>query len=590
MKLTNEQKAAVNCPDNLLLTACPGSGKTRVIISKLVRCIDEVRGTPRAAACITYTNTAVHEVEHRLRRHVRLGDDTNFDVCTIHAFCLNYIFRPFRHHINGYERGASVLTQDSPEFVAFVDAACADFDRRNLRFADYEEFVHLQIDASGKPIGPSITNGGIRVEEAQLYWWLLRRNGFVDFCLILYLSLKLLRERREIADHLASKFAWLLIDEFQDTTDLQVEILSLIAQRNRTRFFLVGDLHQSIFGFAGAKPELAGLFAKRINARTDLTLTGNFRSSARIVRQSEILLPRQPPMRAVGVHKDAPHDPIHKTAGSAFQAITDNFLPALTQLKIPVGEAAVLAPAWFTLFPLGRQLRKIGISVVGPGARPYRRNRVFAPLAEQVCGYLVEQNPEAILGIERALFNLVLDLTCKPRFSIFSYEGRTVVYRLLREAKRLQVLGGGIAWLESSAAAFADILVAAEYLTADQASRVRNSVVEMRQDMKANRVDPVNVTLNDIGVYANPRTALKLSTLHNAKGREFQAVAMIDLHEGRIPDFRAEAQEDFAAARRLFYVGMTRAERYLLFITDTSDWRNKPSRFLRAATGVGVLE
>ncbi|MFM9848855.1 MAG: UvrD-helicase domain-containing protein [Hyphomicrobiaceae bacterium] len=123
-------------------------------------------------------------------------------------------------------------------------------------------------------------NGGVRVQEAELYWKLLQRNAFVDFCLILHFSLKLLREHPEIADHLASKFAWLLIDEFQDTTDLQVEILSLIAERNRTRFFLVGDLFRSIFGFADAKPELAGIFAKRINARIELTLTGNFRSSA----------------------------------------------------------------------------------------------------------------------------------------------------------------------------------------------------------------------------------------------------------------------------------------------------------------------
>lgn len=64
---------------------------------------------------------------------------------------------------------------------------------------------------------------------------------------------------------------------------------------------------------------------------------------------------------------------------------------------------------------------------------------------------------------------------------------------------------------------------------------------------------------------------------------------MIDLHEGRIPDYRAKTPEDFDAARRLFYVGMTRAERYLLYVTDTSDWRNKASRFLRAGTGVGVV-
>ena len=82
MSLTGEQMDAVRCADNLMLTACPGSGKTRVIISKLSRTIDDVRDTPRAVACITYTNAAVHEIEARLRHHIQPGDDAYYDICT----------------------------------------------------------------------------------------------------------------------------------------------------------------------------------------------------------------------------------------------------------------------------------------------------------------------------------------------------------------------------------------------------------------------------------------------------------------------------------------------------------------------------
>ncbi|WP_200243014.1 UvrD-helicase domain-containing protein [Thiohalocapsa halophila] len=110
MKLTTEQKTAVRCDDNVLITACPGSGKTRVIISKLVRTLDEVRETPRMVDCITYTNTAVHEIEARLRHHAQPGDENFYDVCTIHSFCLNHIFRPFCHLIDGYKQGFKVLT------------------------------------------------------------------------------------------------------------------------------------------------------------------------------------------------------------------------------------------------------------------------------------------------------------------------------------------------------------------------------------------------------------------------------------------------------------------------------------------------
>ena len=83
--LTTEQRDAVRCDDNLMLTACPGSGKTRVIVSKLARAIDGVRDTPRAVLCITYTNAAVYEIEARLRQNIQPGDDAYYDVCTIHS-------------------------------------------------------------------------------------------------------------------------------------------------------------------------------------------------------------------------------------------------------------------------------------------------------------------------------------------------------------------------------------------------------------------------------------------------------------------------------------------------------------------------
>jgi DNA helicase-2/ATP-dependent DNA helicase PcrA len=133
MKLTNEQRTAIAQEGHVLLSACPGSGKTRVIISKLMRAIDVLRGTPRAAACITYTNTAVEEIESRLRRHLQVGDEAYFEVSTIHAFCLQHVFRPFCYRIKGYKTGFQVLTQDSEAFSEFVTQACAESGRYNLR-------------------------------------------------------------------------------------------------------------------------------------------------------------------------------------------------------------------------------------------------------------------------------------------------------------------------------------------------------------------------------------------------------------------------------------------------------------------------
>lgn len=292
-------------------------------------------------------------------------------------------------------------------------------------------------------------------------------------------------------------------------------------------------------------------------------------------------------MMAVGESKKFTEQPFRQHGGSPFQVIRDHFLPMLEELSIPVGEAAILAPSWFSLFPLGKELRQYGVSVVGPGARPYKRSRQFSNLAEQVCGYLMELRPDLIVSIERALFNTVLDVTGRAYFDLFSYKGRVIVFRLLEKAKELhQLYVGAIAWLEAAAKAFTEILLEEGLLGPSEQAIFPVSVEEMKADM--NKVDLANLTISELGIYASPEAALKLATLHYSKGREFQAVAMIDMHEGKIPFYMASTQEEFDEAKRLFYVGVTRAKRLLLYITDSSHSKNQPTRFLRAGTGVGV--
>ena len=294
-------------------------------------------------------------------------------------------------------------------------------------------------------------------------------------------------------------------------------------------------------------------------------------------------------MEAVGPSEKFTSASVWQHGNSSFEVVADYFLPTIGELDIPLGDAAVLAPTWYTLFPLGRRLREYGVSIVGPGARPYRRSRLFAPLAEQVCAFLVERDPNTIVGIERTLFDTVLNATGRTYFDIFSYRGRVVVFRLLNAARALrEVHFGGIAWLKAAAHEFSQILISEEYLTPDEDDLLAMSVEEMKADMRTNKIDLDNLTIADLGIYSNPDAALKLSTIHNAKGREYRAVAMIDLHEGRIPHYRETSAEKMEEAKRLFYVGVTRAKQYLLYVTDDSTRQNRPSRFLLNGSGVGV--
>jgi DNA helicase II / ATP-dependent DNA helicase PcrA len=193
----------------------------------------------RSVACITYTNAAVQEIESRLRLHIQPGDDSYYDICTIHSFCLNHVFRPFCHLIKGYSNGFKLLTPESGDFQKHATAIWGKHGRYNLTFRDFDEFTQLRMGPDGNArVG---TGGSLTPEIAIDYWKRIREAGFVDFANIIYYSFYLLRHRPEILSYVSSKFAWILLDEFQDTTDLQVEILALISDQKRTRFFLVGD-------------------------------------------------------------------------------------------------------------------------------------------------------------------------------------------------------------------------------------------------------------------------------------------------------------------------------------------------------------
>ena len=156
----------------------------------------------------------------------------------------------------------------------------------------------------------------------------------------------------------------------------------------------------------------------------------------------------------------------------------------------------------------------------------------------------------------------------------------------MREASRLadEALGA-VAWLDAMSHAAGAILQAAGYVDRMQAGLFYASVQEMKADMHRQKVDIANLRIEDLGLFASPTRALRLSTIHYAKGREYDAVAMIGLRRGAFPHYRAE---DMDAEKRLFYVGVTRARKLLMYVAERDSYGNPPSMFL-GPEGVNVL-
>jgi len=575
IELTEEQRLAVEWPDSLGLTSCPGSGKTRTILAKLLSAVDEVRGSLRKIACITFTNAGVDEIDARLRSLGTSDDSRYCEISTIHSFCLNYVLKSHWHLVPNLDSKWSIVTSSDPWCEALIKELVKKY-QINPSLADYFDSLQRQFP-DGNPSSPVLPLAAVN----EFYQ---RLDGVSKITIgdIVYYSAKIVKENEFIARTLASRFAWFIVDEFQDTTIAQAHMLLEIFRKGRTKIFFVGDPNQAILTFAGGHPDMMNLFGKAIEAKTDISLKGNFRSSKLIVECAERLCPSVPPMIAVGEHRDFHIAPTYTHRSETIDCVFEHFLPALDELKIELGNAAILAP-WFTdLLKVGKELRNRQIPIIGPGARPYKRSHEFARISEATSAYLVSHEPDALAALQKALFVTVSQVTEAREWDLFRFNGRRICYRLVRKAQQILDEYESVEdWLLRCAFEFEMILIEEDLLTPSLNGVFVRSSEAMLAEMRKHNVDVSNMSATELGMLEVPGKCLNLMTLHKSKGREFEAVAVILVQEGRIPHFNSQGkQNEIDESQRLLYVAATRAKKLLMLFTDQSHYKNTPSRFL----------
>jgi DNA helicase-2/ATP-dependent DNA helicase PcrA len=563
--------------------SCPGSGKTRTLVAKLLETLDEVHSSTRLVACITYTKAAVHEIESRLSRQ-GAGLTSSCDVETIHSFCLKHIVAPHSWLLPRFADGFSVLAPEDPLFAEIIDDVGERFRLSRRAKDDFEQLGR----------GTGAFPASIPVEAAEAFWKELDRRSLMDFSSIIFWSAKLVQDVAHISRGLASRYRWILVDEFQDTSSLQVDILRAVHRHGRTKFFIVGDPYQSIMSFAGARPELLGEFGKEVGARSDLQLLENYRSSKRILAVADALCPRRTSIVALGEARDHPRAPEWHAVREMVEGIAEIFLPEVERYGVELSEVAVLANRWTSLLPLSRGLRERRIPSIGPGARPYRRsNHVVAPLIEEIAAHVAEPGTRGVEQVRREVRFLVQMLTKAAR-SDLGFAGDVTAARLIRAAQELESPNASaIAFLEKFTKVIAGELTSAGFLTAGESKTLELSGSAMIGDIARNeQVHRLRTTaVRDLGLFARGSKSVRLLTMHGSKGREFDAVALVDVFDGHVPYFTATPGDDIEAeGRRLLYVALTRARKLLMIFTLANPGANfQPSRFLEEIFPGGPL-
>jgi superfamily I DNA/RNA helicase len=302
VKLTDDQEAVAQAEGNFLLIACPGSGKTRSAAARVGVLTDAGQ---RVAIC-SYTNVGADRIGTVIQEMgITLGPE-NF-LGTLHSVLLRYVVYPFGHLFHA-ERQVSVMVDRSSRTVAYkkdpkkpisVDA----FRMRPDRSLVLTKRPRYLSSISAEEI---VANVEQEVRDKKLS---LLRSGRVSFDDAMYVALRVLEENPEIAKAVAGRFDELLLDEAQDTSELQLACLHVLKATGRLRsLVLVGDLEQSIFRFQGASAKGCSNLAENHGLRI-VPLTQNHRCSQLICDVAAHFCDRPNPDEAVGPHADCPIQP-----------------------------------------------------------------------------------------------------------------------------------------------------------------------------------------------------------------------------------------------------------------------------------------
>ena len=371
--LNADQVKAIEQPGSVFLTACPGSGKTRTLTYKIARELSLLNSDKPRVVAITYTHRAADEIQERIEQ---LGVDTRqLWIGTIHSFCLEWILRPYAVYHPELKHGFRVINAHDTERAH--ELLCNQHGG-GLRTFDCGHYFK----SAGYVLAcPDWKRAKVEA-LLQQYWAELRVNRQVDFEMILEYAYQLVRDIPSISILFGSIFATVLVDEYQDTKEIQYAILGAIlkASSGKTKAFIVGDPNQAIYGSLGGYAITSADFSALSGVSfTEMDLSVNYRSSDRIVSYFENFNQLTSKISAGGKYKSFASEisydySTHRTAlvAEVVRLIRYN----VETIGIVPGEICIVGPQWLPLAGMTRQLMAAlpDYSFSGPGMVPFARD------------------------------------------------------------------------------------------------------------------------------------------------------------------------------------------------------------------------
>ena len=618
INLTSTQKEIVEAPMGAaLVTAGAGSGKTRVLTQRIAY-LANLGFTAESILALTFTNKAAREMKERVDK--LLGFEFGIFAGTFHSFCARFLYRNI-DRLEGYTKDFSIYdTKDTEKAIkevltsnAFLELSKDDVKR--------VEWTISRIKNEGGRAKDFCDGEMLRAVEG--YNALLRKNNALDFDDLLVKTLEVFDRHKDVLLAMQNRFRYILVDEFQDTNTVQYEIVKRLAGVHKN-IMVVGDEDQCIYTWRGASIDNFKRFQKDFNV-TIYKLEQNFRSSRNIVELAGGLVRNN----SSHIKKELfSHLPDGKIGFQSFFGARDEARFAVGSIIKQVGygkakfrDFAIMVRinALSRLFE--EQLRDYNVPyVVWGGFKFYDRAeikvvlnylRVLLNPADEVALFEVINFPKRGVGdtsVEK--IKEISQKMARPCFDVvreiekygdgFTKKAVSGIKAFRDVYNRLAKIHEEFGFLALAEHMISEIGLDREYARSnneqerDRIENIYQLVLDVKEAVKQDPDLTLSMYLKRATLATDTDTPemddrVVITTVHSAKGLEFNNVFVVGLEDGLFPISRAfNSAAEMEEERRLLYVAITRARQglYLSYaqarmLYGREEVTTRPSRFLR---------
>jgi DNA helicase-2/ATP-dependent DNA helicase PcrA len=595
--LNPEQRAAVETLDGpVLMLAGAGTGKTRVLTTRIAHILATRRAYPSQVLAVTFTNKAAREMKERIGHLVGGAVEGMPWLGTFHSIGVKILRR--HHELVGLKSGFTILDMDDQNRLLkqVIEAAGLDKDRWPSRqlAALIDSWKNRGLTPDKVPKGESFAfaNGqGAKLYAA--YQARLKELNAADFGDLLLECIRLFQENPDVLADYHGRFRYILVDEYQDTNVAQYLWLRLLAQGCRN-ICCVGDEDQSIYGWRGAEVDNILRFEKDFPGAVVIRLERNYRSTAHILGAASGLIARNKSRLGKTLFTDGDHGTPPTVTGvwdDEEEARTiGETIEGLQRQRHGLNQIAILVRASFQMRVLEDRFITMGLPyrVIG-GPRFYERQEIKDAIA-----YLeVTANPANDLKLERIL-NVPkrgLGDTSVQCIHTLARARQVPMYVAARElteteelgAKARRSLAGLIAHFERwrglvetmRHTELAELILDESGYTAmwqaDKSPQAQSRLENLKELVRfMEQFETLAGFLEHVSLVMDTEQGddverVSIMTLHAAKGLEFDTVFLPGWEEGLFPHQRSLDEQGVSGLeeeRRLAYVGLTRARKH----------------------------